>query len=606
LQTTFLHEDRIVAHSTSASAALSERFGTLFRYWLCATALIAGTLFSFASFAQTYGTLDTSWNGIGYVKTPILSPTSNSSGDYGRAIAVQLDGKVVVAGVCNNATPPATTFSVCVARYNANGSLDATLNTTGTVTASLPGGDINHVNAAVALAPFGEIIVAATCRDTNNRYQFCVYRFTKSGMLDTAFGSNGVLMTTLATASNFSSSIAFQNDGRFIIGGICGTQICAVRYPFDGNAIDTSFGNNGVLLNSATGSFNRETFTMLIDTSDRISLAGSCFVSSRPVFCLSRFTSNGLPDSSFGTNGVASTPDVPGDPDYAFAMTIQTDGKILLAGQAFNTVNGRSVFDFATVRYNANGTLDTAFGGIGSVVTRIADTVSVVRAVVEQADGKIVVAGHCRDFSPSGDRFCLVAYNADGTLDTSFNGSGVSKLLLGPQNSFAVDQSYALAIGRDGKLYAVGECRRTTATGATSQYDFCVARYHGSPTGGLACVADLSGDGNFRATQDSLALARVARGAWNENPFAVLAAFENVISSPQQISIPFKRWLRGSFDYDGDGLETITDALIHARVALGYTDTGVTNGLPFSSNATRTTWTALRNHFVNRCGLTLP
>jgi uncharacterized delta-60 repeat protein len=562
--------------------------------------VLSAVCISSNAFGQ-YGTLDTSWGSVGYVKTPIVSPTNSSSRDESSAIAVQLDGKIVVAGLCTNATTSA--YSVCVARYNANGALDATFNTTGTATAPLPTATPNYKKTAVALTPYGEITVVTGCAP-----QFCVFRFTKNGALDTTFGTSGMLTTTLTTTNNFPSAIAYQNDGRFILGGLCGNQICALRYFENGSLLDNSFGNNGLLLNSATGTFNRETYTMMVDANDRVLLGGSCFVNSQTVFCLARFTADGQADSSFAGGGLAPTPELPGSGDYAYAMTIQNDGKILLAGQAFNTIgsgSGSTVFDFATVRYNADGSLDSGFGGTGYVVTRIAGSYSEARAVVEQGDGKIVVAGYCYDFSPSGERFCLVAYNADGTLDTSFNGVGFSKLLLGPQSSFAIDQSYAMSIGRDGKLYAAGSCRRTTPS-VTSQRDFCVARYFGSPTGGLACVVDLSGDGNVRSTQDSLALSRIVRGVWNNNPDSVLFAFNNLLFSPQQYWSPFKRWLRGNFDYDGDGAETTTDALIHARVALGFTGTGVTNGLSFAPNATRNSWLTIRNHLVNRCGMTIP
>ena len=260
---------------------------------------------------------------------------------------------------------------------------------------------------------------------------------------------------------------------------------------------------------------------------------------------------------------------------------------------------GENLQDYALVRYTANGAVDTSFGTNGVALTRVASWDSTARAVVSQADGKIVVAGLCQDFPERRDRACLAAYNADGTLDTSFNGTGLSKQLFLGQSSPA----FAITLGRDGKLLVGGECQNGTSISRT---DFCVSRFNGSPTGGLACVADVSGDGNVRATQDSLALARIVRGVWNESPFPVLYAFNDLIFSPLQIWTPFKRWLRGSFDYDGDGAETTNDAIIHSRVALGFTGTSVTNGLAFAPSATRTTWTNIRSYLVSRCGMTLP
>lgn len=576
-------------------------------YWLCVLLAICGTN---ALFAQTYGTLDTSWGGIGYVKTPIVSPTNSNSRDNARAIAIQLDGKAVIAGVCQNASTNPSSFSLCMARYNTNGSLDTSFNATGVTVTAITAGNGNRLRTAIALATNARILVALGCLDTSGEEEFCVYRFFTNGQLDTDFGVSGRLMTNLPTISNYVGGVAIQTDEKIVIGGICGVRLCAVRYDANGSAIDTTFGNSGRIENTPTGSFNRETYALLVDASDRVLLGGTCSISGQTVFCLSRFTSNGLVDTSFDSDGLAQIPALPGGQDYAYAMAIQNDGKVLLTGQAFNTIgsgSGSTVFDFATVRYNDNGTIDTSFGAPdGFVVTRIADTYSEARAVVARDDGKIIVAGYCEDFSPSGERFCLVGYNSDGTLDTSFNGSGVSKLLLGPQSSFAVDQSFALAIGRDGKLYAAGGCRRTTPS-VTGQYDFCVARYNAPVDGALACWADFGNNGGLDATRDSLIHRRVVAGLY-DNPFGSFTMIASLgIPFFQNYWTPtYLRLLRSSIDYDGDGAETTTDTLIHTRIALGYTGSSVTTGLTFAPSATRTTWTAIRNHFVSRCGVTLP
>ncbi|TAG79174.1 MAG: hypothetical protein EAZ24_00965 [Burkholderiales bacterium] len=559
--------------------------------------------------AQANGTLDTSWEGVGYVKTPIISPSNASSRDDARAIAIQLDGKVVVAGLCQNTSTNPASFSLCVARYQVNGSLDISFNTTGVVTVALSAGNANRPKISIALAPNARILVALSCFDANGKEQFCVYRFFTNGQLDTGFALAGRLMTNVPAISNYVGGVALQSDDKIIVGGICGVRLCALRYDADGIALDTSFGNSGTIENVATGSFNRETYSLAVDASDRVLLAGTCSISSQTVFCLSRFTSNGAADTSFDSDGLAQIPALPGGQDYAYALALQNDGKILVAGQAFNTIgsgSGSTVFDFATVRYNENGTLDTAFNaGVGFVVTRIANSYSEARAVVSRDDGKIIVAGYCEDFSPVGERFCLVSYNADGSLDTGFNGSGISKLLLGPQSSFAVDQSYALAIGRDGKLYAAGSCRRTTPS-VTGQYDFCVARYTASVEGALACFADFGNNGGLDATRDSLIHRRVVAGLY-DNPFGSFAMTGSLgIPFFQNFWTPtYLRLLRSSIDYDGDGVETTTDTLIHTRIALGYTGNSVTAGITFAPSATRATWTALRNHLVSRCGVTL-
>jgi uncharacterized delta-60 repeat protein len=593
MQTTFLHEDRIVAHSHSVSIAFCERVDTLLRYWIYATALIAGTLFSFASFAQTYGTLDTSWGGVGYIKTSILSPNAGNATDSGRAVAAQLDGKVVVAGVC-----APNSYHACVARYNTNGTLDTSFNGSGTATFLLVGGNPNRQATSIALSPYGHILVVTGCKDSSNVEQYCAIRFSSNGSLDTSFGTNGLVRTTFATpGNNYPSSVVYQSSGRFVLGGRCGSNFCAIRYTENGTAIDTSFGSNGVVTTvvTVTGQSDRESFTMTIDVLDRVLLAGTCLVNSRTVFCVSRYSKDGAIDTSFGTSGLVAA-DLFAGSSYAYGIALQEDHKILLTGKTFNTIAGVNLQDYATVRYTMDGAVDTSFGNNGVVITRIANRQSVASVVIAQTDGKIVVAGYCEDFPESRNRFCLVGYNENGSIDSTFNpsGSGVSKLLLFGQS----DKPYAMTLGRDGKLMVAGECRYANGS---SQTDFCVARYHGSPEGGRGCSVDF--DANYEVeglmNTDALIFSRVSRGMLGDEVLNNVPIFANagVRTWPHM-----HRFLHlFSRDLDGDGAENATDALLYARFALGFTGNALTNGITFSPNAKRVTAPAIIDYLVTRC-----
>ena len=95
-------------------------------------------------------------------------------------------------------------------------------------------------------------------------------------------------------------------------------------------------------------------------------------------------------------------------------MALQADGKIVAVGSG--AADG--VADFAVVRYNTNGSLDTSFGGSGVVVT---PGIGGAYSVAIQADGKIVVAGIGVGVGDS----VVVRYNPNGSLDTTFNGTGI-------------------------------------------------------------------------------------------------------------------------------------------------------------------------------------
>ena len=120
-------------------------------------------------------------------------------------------------------------------------------------------------------------------------------------------------------------------------------------------------------------------------------------------------------DASFSGDGRATTDFSPRG-DFGAAVAIQADGKIVVGGtSAWNSRNPM----FALVRYNADGTLDTTFGGDGRVTTNFTPTEDGVYGLAIQADGKIVAAGDA-GLRTTNSRFAVARYNADGTLDTSF------------------------------------------------------------------------------------------------------------------------------------------------------------------------------------------
>jgi uncharacterized delta-60 repeat protein len=123
--------------------------------------------------------------------------------------------------------------------------------------------------------------------------------------------------------------------------------------------------------------------------------------------------------------------------------------------------------DFALVRYNANGSLDTDFGTGGKVTTDIGSDDDSANSVAIQADGKILAAGY--SYGNNTD-FALARYNADGTLDTNFGADGKVTTAIG-----GTDVGVSVAIQSDGNIVLAGHSDNG------SNYDFAVARYAGTP-----------------------------------------------------------------------------------------------------------------------------
>lgn len=192
-------------------------------------------------------------------------------------------------------------------------------------------------------------------------------------------------------------------------------------------------------------------------------IAGSTFKTATATL-----TVHGLPgtlDDSFGTRLVS----IGSGDDYADAMAVQPDGKILLAG---TTVDGTTA-NFALVRLDRDGARDPGFGtdGDGTVVTDIASSYDIARAIAIQPDGKIVVAGSAATGTGTGTDFAIVRYMPDGTLDHSFSGDGKVTTALGTDT----DAAYAVAIQPDGKIVVAGSSQRGFAT---TGVDVAIARYN--------------------------------------------------------------------------------------------------------------------------------
>jgi len=162
-----------------------------------------------------------------------------------------------------------------------------------------------------------------------------------------------------------------------------------------------------------------------------------------------RYNANGSLDTSFGTGGIVTTPI--GNSNDASALGIQSDGKIVVAGGSSNGSN----YDFALVRYNTNGSLDTSFGTGGIVNTPVGSSNDYARTLGIQSDGKIVAAGDSSNGSKND--FALVRYNANGSLDTSFGTGGIVTTPVGSSGG-----AYALAIQSDGKIVAAGSSNGST------------------------------------------------------------------------------------------------------------------------------------------------
>ena len=400
---------------------------------------------SFTITITSAGSLDASFDSDGKATTDI------GIIDQVNALAIQTDGKIVVAGYAPNASG---NYDFAVARYNADGNLDTSFDSDGLVTTDLNGGD-DQANA-LAIQTDGKIVVAGFTNNSN----FVIARYNTDGSLDTGFDSDGLVTTDFGPVLNEAHALAIQTDGKIVVAGVTGSSdldFAIARYNSDGS-LDTGFDSDG-LVKTDFGSTDEQANALAIQTDGKIVVAGYTLLNDYD-FAIARYNTNGSLDTSFNSDGM-ETSDFSFF-DQAFALAIQTDGKIVVVGSSLNASFNA---DFAVARYNTIGLLDTSFDLDGLVMTDFGISHDNAYAVAIQTDGKIVVAGS----TPNGSTtdFALTRYDSDGSLDTSFDTDGKVTTDFGLGN----DVAYALAIQNDGKLLVAGYAD------SGSNNDFALARY---------------------------------------------------------------------------------------------------------------------------------
>ena len=353
------------------------------------------------------GTLDPTFNGTGFVTTP----------GNGFFTALQTDGKIVAVGY--------TGFNL--RRYNSDGSVDTSFNISSS--SATPQMTVN----AVGLQHDGKIVLAGSTTSGTIR-NIAVARFNSSGLLDTSFNGTG-RVTTSINNQEYANGISIQSDGKILVaGGVSNagaSDFAVVRYNANGT-LDMSFDGDGISTIPLAGT-SEGASDIAVQTDGKIVLAGTRNLSA---FIVARLMATGSLDTSFGGSGIATTSFDPIGPSMANAIALQNDGKIVVAGYGHRP---NSAFgDFALVRWNTDGSLDTSFDDDGKVTTNVGPDLDRATALAIQQDGKIVAAGY---HAAANQNTAVVRYNSDGRLDTSFANSGIfnSIFVLGDDAAWSVD-----------------------------------------------------------------------------------------------------------------------------------------------------------------------
>lgn len=243
------------------------------------------------------GTLDSGFGSGGKVATPI-----GSGHDYGYSAAVQSDGKILVAGYSWNGN----NNEFALVRYTATGALDGSFGSGGKVTTMIGSSSKGY---SVAVQSDGKIVVAGSSINGSNS-DFALVRYTATGALDVSFGSGGKVTTPIGSADDQGRSVVLQSDGKIVIAGYsnyngANYDFAVVRYMATG-APDPTFGSSGKVV-TPFGSSDDIGQSMAVQANGKIVVAGFFYIGGNYAFALVRYTTTGALDTSFGSGGKATS-----------------------------------------------------------------------------------------------------------------------------------------------------------------------------------------------------------------------------------------------------------------------------------------------------------
>ena len=315
-------------------------------------------------------------------------------------------------------------------------------------------------------AQFGELILDSPSQSFSEDELSTI---ANDGDFDTTFGVGGKVITGFSSNSvDIAYQSAIQNNGKIVTAGGTGSQLALARYNTNGS-LDMTFDDDGKVTTNIPGLFLVAN-TLSIQTDGKIVVAGR----GNGDFAVLRYNPNGLLDTSFDGDGIVITSIMSGG-DVAYDIAIQTDGKIIVAGYGSTASFAQH---FAVVRYNSDGTLDTSLGGDGIVTTQVgtaSNAYSEAHSVALQNDGKIILGGFRSGGNSTStyDDFALVRYNADGSLDTSFDNDGIVTTNF-DVNPGSVEKIESIFVQPNGKIVAAGH----GFFGFFSDEDMALARYN--------------------------------------------------------------------------------------------------------------------------------
>lgn len=390
----------------------------------------------------------------------VLTDNGINSYDQGNKILVQADGKILIAGTANVSTN--SSFTV-VYRYNPDGILDPDFAEAGIFMCAL-GSTVNSGND-ILLQNDGKILILGQVSNPFTNEDIALIRLNTDGSFDPSFGTDGKVVIDTDSLYNFAAAFDLQADGKIVIGGAMGTdasqgeKLCVLRCNQDGT-LDNTFGINGII-STITSVYGADASDLVLQNDGKIVLTGATYTSNASDFVTLRYDANGSLDSTFSADGIDIIA-ISSDYDGGNALVIQNDHKIVVLGIVFSFPTSQVVL----LRYDTNGLLDSTFSGDGKLSFSIGTGLTIATGIALQSDGKILVGGYSENTNDAD--LTLVRINTNGMSDISFGTNG--KVMTDVKGGY--DYGNSIDIQADGKIVLAGSAYNGAKT------DIVMARYY--------------------------------------------------------------------------------------------------------------------------------
>ncbi len=372
---------------------------------------------------NTDGSIDNTFGTAGFA-------TININGDdQATGIALQSDGKIIVIGKTQASL--AGPSDMLVVRFTTSGELDGSFDTDGIMTIDFAGG--NDIANGVAIDGSDNIYIAGSAANAPGGVtDYALVSLNANGELNSSFGTNGKLTTDFASLTDEAFGIALQGDGKIIAVGnaqmgelFSQIEFGIVRYNTDGT-LDETFGVGGKNIQDIAGTDDFAKSVVIDAVSGKMYVVGYIVVTNtRKKMVIYAGNGDGTTDLSFSTDGLRKL-QYGYEYGEAYSVSLQSDGKIVVAGTAYNNSTGESVFTLS--RLKNTGPADFNFFSGGRVITTFDNSLAKCYDAIIQPDGNIVVAGVAINLLGDGSSdFALARYLENGILPVTFTSFTAAK-----------------------------------------------------------------------------------------------------------------------------------------------------------------------------------